>query len=257
MGASGLVVAATVDPIGAEITMNVQPNVQFGIDPGFGYSRLVLLRAIVAALLIAGTTVAVASPVRGPLLAGADLIFHDPAKRDRLERVVVEAWPERPTPGLYLLLDTQGVIAELELQDERTRSRGGCPFHVELGLLHGVAARVPAQGDHVVVVGPIHEKLHRARLLRFGLALAGHVASAASEPLGLAPPPSGVPSYAVDLLGDGTRRIALVIRDAQGPVAQGRFEVTHERTVWRRDSGTAGGWREAARCAWKAWDGVD
>lgn len=199
--------------------------------------------ALTAGLSVAGAT----SPA--PMVARADIMWSDPANRTTFTEVHVPELMQAAVGDRFVLLDTAGTVATLEVV-RVGKTAGACLGQATFRVV-GAIDHVP-RDSHVVVVGPLAGAQPKARLLFLGLAVAGHAASEPAEPLGLAPPPGGDPTYAVDLDGDGKADLLIRRREQHGPFVKGSAKVQHYEEQWRRERK----WSRTRACTWTSIDTI-
>lgn len=189
-----------------------------------------------------------APPSTGIFVSRADLVWSDRSTRTTLTEVAVAELVNGDLKGEFLLVDTAGPIATLALA--RVAETGvGCLRRVSFRVV-GAIDHVPADPAHVVVIGPLDAPAPKARLMFLGLAVAGHVAPATVEPLGVAGPGGGEPTYAVDLDGDRVADVFSRRSEQHGPFVNGLAEVRHVEEHWRR----ARSWKQTRACKWTSVD---
>jgi AcrR family transcriptional regulator len=207
--------------------------------------------AIVLGVIALGAARADAKPIV-MTASGADFTAADPAKPGDHGHVVASEFPARPVPGTYWVIGTKGPLGVIAV-DGSTEHRGACPYQINAPLVDEPAWH-PGDADHVVVVGPVDPAATaKPRLLLLGLASAGHLASEADEPLGVAPPPNGA-TFAIDLDGDGVGDLVTDSSMVHGRFVRGVARVKRGERVWRRHGKR---WASVAQCRWTEEDTIE
>lgn len=171
------------------------------------------------------------------------------------DELVAEEVMGPPRPGRYFVLDFTGLYAEVRVlrsRELRSSSVTGVevPHQYELEFVR--RASRPWQTDgHVVGVGPMRGAPTGARLMAWGLALAGTATGSVPLDHPGAPLPDGVGEegieYAVDLDRDRVADLVTVHRRSEGRRARASFRVEERRELWSR---AAGSWARRAELAW-------
>lgn len=204
-------------------------------------------RLLAITLLTVG--VAAAAPSSPAIVVSrADILWSDASTRTTFTQVAVAELMNGNLNGRFLLLDAAGPIATLAL-DRVGKTRVSCLSQVTFRVV-GAIHHVPRDPAHVVVIGPMDAPAPKARLMFLGLAVAGHAPSEPVESLGVAAPPGGAPTYAVDLDGDRAADVLVRRGEQHGAFEKGVAQIRHVEEQWQR----AREWTRTSACEWTSLD---
>jgi AcrR family transcriptional regulator len=154
--------------------------------------------------------------------------------------------------GAYVLVGTHGVVGALALEVQG-QPIDNCLHNAAFHFVAEPTTR-PAADDHFVILGPIDPgSALTPRLLFYGLATGGHEASEKEDSLGAAPPAGVVPTYAIDLDGDGAVDLIVAASQKEGPFVDGVAKVWLSNDVWARRGKR---WSRSYKCRWTIMDTI-